>query len=297
MLLGLATMTMLLVTRPSDGSAADPFRAGEHGLSTAFVDNAAARPVIERATSIAAILGLPSAARRAVTHVIDRFGGQTYDEVIEFDQAGRMTGLQRFDEAGALRAAVRFGWIGAGGPRLQSDDAVRARATELLGGLGVRVAGRARTGPGRVVPAPSAGGWTVDWDRVADGVRVPGDGLRIQVWPDGSFHGLSVSERGLAPRPATLIEQSTAARIASGHLDRWLPPGNRGQAGIGRTELVWAPPTDTFAPDRPDAPGSVLRLAWRVTVTTSGDFADRIRAIEIDIDAGDGSLLGGDILE
>jgi hypothetical protein len=34
-----------------------------------------------------------------------------------------------------------------------------------------------------------------------------------------------------------------------------------------------------------------------VTVTTSGDFADRIRAIEIDIDAGDGGLLGGDILE
>src|SRR5204863_4028214 len=145
--------------------------------------------VIERASNSAAALGLPRAARRSATHVVDRFGGQPYDEVTEFDDQGHMSALQRFDAAGRIRAAVRFGWIGDGGPALTSKDAVGARAGVLARAVGVPV-----SGAGRILPAPSGAGWTVAWERTVDGARVLGDGIRIHLWPDGSLHSLSVAE-------------------------------------------------------------------------------------------------------
>jgi hypothetical protein len=55
-------------------------------------------------------------------------------------------------------------------------------------------------------------------------------------------------------------------------------------------------PNDTFEPTRPDAPAEVRRLAWVVSVRTSGPLAEALRGLEVSIDAGDGSLLGGDVL-
>ena len=61
-------------------------------------------------------------------------------------------------------------------------------------------------------------------------------------------------------------------------------------------ELAWVAPNDLFAKAGADAPGATLRLAWLVTVEASGSLADQWRRLEIHLDAGDGSLLGGDIL-
>ena len=63
--------------------------------------------------------------------------------------------------------------------------------------------------------------------------------------------------------------------------------------GLG---LAWVPPNDTFAPAAPDAPSATLRLAWVARVTTSGALTENLRALEVYIDAGDGSVIGGDIL-
>jgi hypothetical protein len=130
-----------------------------------------------------------------------------------------------------------------------------------------------------------------------DGVPVPGDGLRIQLWPDGSVHGLTRSERALADRPAAALDAVRARSIAEAQLGTWFRGGVGGGMTIAGLGLAWVPPNDTFAPAGPDAPDSVLRLAWVVRATASGQLTDTLRALEIYVDAGSGAVIGGDILE
>ncbi len=162
------------------------------------------------------------------------------------------------------------------------------------------IASPARSGsiPAGVAAAERRGtnGWSVRWDRIVDGVPVPGDGLRVQLWPDGSFHGLAATEHRLATRPSSTISVSSAEMTAGRLLDRWISSPDRASARIGATALAWVAPNDTFEPARPDAPADVRRLAWVVSVRTSGPLADVLRGLEVWIDAGDGSLLGGDVL-
>jgi hypothetical protein len=56
-------------------------------------------------------------------------------------------------------------------------------------------------------------------------------------------------------------------------------------------------PNDTFSDPVPVAPAGTLRLAWVVRVTNSGALAERVAGLELAFDAGDGSPLGGDVLE
>ena len=125
---------------------------------------------------------------------------------------------------------------------------------------------------------------------------VPGDGLRLQLWPDGSFHGLAVSEHPLAARPATTIPAAAAEATVGALLDRWIPAAARRDARIAGAALAWVAPNDTFEPARPDAPAEVRRLAWVVSVRSTGPLAGPLRGLEVSIDAGDGTLLGGDVL-
>jgi hypothetical protein len=134
----------------------------------------------------------------------------------------------------------------------------------------------------------------VAWDRTVAGV--PGDGLRIQLWPDGSVHGITRSERVLAPRPGVLLDEASVRLSAEAQLDRWFHGNARREVTMAGLALAWMPPNDTFAPVGPDAPGAVLRLAWVARVTTSGGLIDNLRGHEIYLDAGDGSTFGGDIL-
>jgi hypothetical protein len=266
----------------AEAVAARPFLAGEQGIVETPLASVAA-------TRTGTLLGLPTAARRSAARVLDRFGGRTYDEIAEYDARNRLVSLQRFDTAGRLLAAVRFGLRGDGGPAL-SGAAARVRAEGLATTLGLEAAGAAR-----VVAAPSNAGWSVAWERVVGGIPVPGDGLRIQLWPDGSVHGLARSERVLAPRPTVLLDEVHARSIVVAQLATWFHRGRRDVALAG-VSLAWVPPNDTFAPAAPDAPSAVLRLAWVAKVTTSGALAENLRALEVYIDAGDGSVIGGDIL-
>lgn len=276
----------------ANGSTAEAFRAGELGISEAPLPGAIAAARVDLAARTASILGLPAATRRTATRVADEFGGRTYDEVTEYDAGDRLVSLQRFDVGGRLLAAVRFGWRSAGGAALAGETAVRQRAERLAVTLGL-----APGGVPRVVTAPSGAGWTVAWDRTVDGVAVPGDGLRIQLWPDGSVHGLSRSERALADRPAGLLDAARARSLAEAQLGTWFGGDARGHMAISGLSLAWVPPNDTFAPAGPDAPGAVLRLAWVVRAGASGPLAESLRALEIYLDAGTGAVIGGDILE
>lgn len=276
----------------SDAGAAEAFRAGELGVAEAPLPAGIAAARVDLAARTASILGLPAATRRTATRVVDQFGGRTYDEVTEYDARDRLLSLQRFDVDGRLLAAVRFGWHSDGGPSLAGGNAVRQRAERLATALGL-----AMGGVPRVVTVPSGAGWTVAWDRTVDGVPVPGDGLRIQLWPDGSVHGVTRSERTLADRPTGLLDATRARSIAEAQLEAWFRGDARGHMAISGLSLAWVPPNDTFAPAGPDAPGSVLRLAWVVRAGASGSLADSLRALEIYLDAGTGAVIGGDILE
>jgi hypothetical protein len=266
------------------------FQAGEIGVVQVALPAAAATAQIARASRTATVLGLPAATRRSATRVVDRFGGRTYDEIAEYDARDRLLSIQRFDIDGRLLAAVRFGWRAAGTTAL-SGKAARERAGQLASALGLEAAGTPR-----IVAAPSGAGWTVAWDRRVADIQVPGDGLRIQLWPDGSVHGLTRSERTLAPMPAAVLDEARARAVVRGALDRWFTGDARGQVTVTGIALAWVPPNDTFAAGAPDAPSAVLRLAWVARVSASGALSDNLRALDVYVDAGDGSILGGDIL-
>jgi hypothetical protein len=285
-----AAMSALVTGGAGVGSAADPFQAGQRAIAETRVVGAAAAPAIARAAHTAGLLGLAVAARQTVAHVTDRFADGSYDEVTDLDANDRMLALQRFDADGTLVAAMRFGWTGDGGPALRDDAAAGLRAGRLLAAVGSPMGGAPR------VAHAASGGWTVSWTRTVAGIPIPGDGVRVQLWSDGSLHGLSRTERELAAAPSVTLDRGTVRRLVDEQLDRWFPGPTRGLVVVTSIDLAWVAPNDTFAPSRPDAPGSVLRLAWLIRVATTGTLGDSLRALEIYLDAGDGSLLGGDVL-
>ncbi len=243
-----------------------------------------------RATGHERNLGLVTPARRTVQRVVDRRETRTYVEVTDLDGRGRPLAVLRYGTDGQLGAAVRLGWVVGRGRPLGTAAEAEAAGIRL-----VRAVGTEPAGPPQATRW-SGGGWTVAWPRVADGIPVPGDGLRVQLWADGSFHALASSERPLAARPAATRARAEAEAAVGRLLDRWIPVGSRAATRIVDAALAWVAPNDTFEAARPDAPGDVLRLAWVVRVQTGGSLAGALRGLEVAIDAGDGSLLGGDVL-
>jgi hypothetical protein len=289
-LLILAALGLLVtgLARPADAS--DSYVAGGDATRVVRLTPALVRPVTDRAVRHEKILGLPAAARRTIERVIDRRGHRTYDEVTDLDARGRPVAVLRYATDGRIVAATRLGWKPGNGRSLAGGpDAIRA-ADRLARSLGVVPAGKA------TAEQRGANGWFVRWARVVDGIPVPADGLRVQLWPDGSFHGLAASEHPLATPPKTTIPAATAEAAVTTLLDRWIPASSRKNARIVGSALAWIAPNDTFEPARPDAPAEVRRLAWVVSVRMTGTLAGSLRALEVSIDAGDGTLLGGDVL-
>jgi hypothetical protein len=289
-LLALGALGLLVtgLVRPADAS--DPYVAGSDANRVARLSDVVAAATIDRAAAHERVLGLPAAAKRTVDRVVDRRGHRTFDEVTDLDGRGRPVAVLRYAVDGRLLAATRLGWRPGTGRALPGRlDAVRA-ADRLARSLGIVPVGAA------VADGRGTNGWSVRWQRVLDGVPVPGDGLRVQLWPDGSFHGLALAEHALAARPSSTIAATVAQATVTGLLDRWIPAGHRGEVRITGAALAWVAPNDTFEPARPDAPAEIRRLAWVVSVRSSGALAQSLRALEVSIDVGDGSLLGGDVL-
>src|SRR5438552_3089424 len=86
-----------------------------------------------------------------------------------------------------------------------ADPSAAARATTLA-----RAAGLVPSGRPDVRRAAGAGGWSISWQRLVDGVPVRGDGLRLTLWPDGGLHGLTRTERPLAPAPSRVLDAAAA---------------------------------------------------------------------------------------
>jgi hypothetical protein len=274
----------------SVGDAASPFVAGGPVTDRTPVAGDRAAVALARAADVRARLGLPSPATSRVERVVDRFDGSAYDEVTESDATGRALGLHRFDARGRLVGSVAFGWQAAGGPRLPNAAAARARGSRLATNLGLDAAGTPD-----VQAAPDDTGWTLTWSRNVDGVPVPGDGVRVDLWPDGRMHAIVRTERPLAARPITTLDEATARARGTAMLGTLF--GDRtDQVAITTLALAWVAPNSAFDPTGPDAPGTTLRLAWVVEARTSGPLADELRAVKLFLDAGTGALIGGDVL-
>ncbi len=275
---------------PGPGTAASPFAAGQAATARAPVGAAGAAVAAIRAARDGRALGLPNGSKAAVENVTDRFLGVTYTEVTASDPTAGPVAMTRYDAGGQLLAAIRFGWHASSGPALGSPAAAEARAKALLRGIGL---GRDLAA---TVGSASDGGWIARWPRSVAGVPVMGDGVTVSLFADGTLRSIARSERPLSAAPAATLPEGEARRLANDRLDGWLRPADRAQARIVSVAPAWVAPNDAFAPAGPDAPAPVLRLAWVVTVRTDGALAERFRALEMYLDAGDGALLGGDLL-
>ena len=268
---------------------ADPFVAG--GRSTRVVDLPVSQAdrAIARGRQLAAALGLPGVSQRA-QRLDDRFEHRTYDEVTSLDATGREVAIARFETDGTVAMALALGWHPGHG------SAVDRTAAEARGLALVRAAGIDVGSQPTVLASAGSGGWSIGWSRVVDGVPVRGDGVRVALWPDGSFHGLSRIQRPLAAQPSRPI----AANAARTSAETWIA-GRYGPSaadlGVVAVERAWVAPNDTFTANGFDAPAETLRLAWVVRFDSHGPVADRLRSLEVWVDAGDGSLLGGDVVE
>lgn len=281
---GFAILGLALIGA-AGGQASDPFRAG--GLSTRPVATNAGDldGAVARGRDVARALGLPAATGRAV-RLDDLFDHRQYDEVTTLDAAGREIAVVRIGRDGTVGMAVALGWNHRAGRAIDASTAT-THAQGFARAVGIALADRPD-----VRPSAGAGGWSVAWPRVVGGVPVRGDGVRVLVWPDGTFHGLTRSERPLAAAPARQLTateaRAAAARVVAARL------GAGAEVRVVGTEQAWVAPNDLFDPAAADAPAATLRLAWIVRFDAHGATAERVRAIEIWLDAGDGRLLGGD---
>jgi hypothetical protein len=287
-LVALAGLGVAAVGVPSS-QGGDPFVAG--GRSTRPLDLSISQAERARAhgRQLAAALGLPGVSQR-VERLDDRFEHRTYDEVTSLDAAGHELAIARFETDGTVAMALVLGWQPRQGTPVGRATA-EARGTDIVRAVGLEVAGRPS-----VLASSGSGGWSISWQRVVGGAPVRGDGIRVALWVDGSFHGLSRAQRPLAEAPAHPI----AARVARTTAEAWAAARYGVAAAdvrVSAVEPAWVAPNGAFDPKGPDAPAETLRLAWVVRFEPHGSLAGRFRSIEAWLDAGDGSLLGGDVIE
>jgi hypothetical protein len=250
----------------------------------------AAAPVVALATEVETRLGIPAPAGRSVERITDTVTGLTLDEVMDLDAGGTPTGISRFDLGGQLVSSVRLGFVSPAGPSISAGSAAGI-AAGILTGLHMAAPGTAAVTP------RAAGGWLVRWVRRVAAVPVPGDGLAVQLDGDGAFHGIVRTQHRLAKIPAVLIDPARVRLLTAARLDKWFTADVRADASVSSPALAWVAPNDTFGDAIPAGTGSVVRLAWIVRVTTRGPLAERLAGLELAFDAGDGTPLGGDILE
>ena len=270
-------------------TAADPFIAGQPaGRPSALPDGG--RAAVGAARGLLEALDLPAPAAASAERVEDRLDAATYDDVTFRDERGRPTLLVRLGADGSLRPLARLD-APAPATRAMPKSQVPGRASAVARAAGLRPAGLP------VVTVDPSSGWAVTWQRVEAGVPVLGDGTWVRLDGDGSVRSVAATASPLAPRPVLVLPEAEARHIAEQELDRLMEPAVRSGVHVAAARLAWVASNDTFEPARPDAPEALRRLAWVVRATASGSAADRLRGLELDIDAGTGRLLGGDVLE
>jgi hypothetical protein len=266
-------------------AASTPWTAGERSSRAVAIPPADLTVARTRADAIRTRLGLPGRAT-TVERIEDRLEGRVFDRITFQDAAGP-SALVELEPNGRPHLVVALGWRGSAGPAAGRNVALRMALAHARA-AGFEVAGRPTI-------LETADGWDIVWERQVDGIPVLGDGVRASVWADGSFHAIVQWEHALAPRPATIIDEGTARSVAAGLFAA--RAGSDRAIVIRSARLAYVRPNDGADPSRPDAPLAEARLAWVVL----GEPADPAKVLfhraEVWLDAGDGSVLGGDVAE
>jgi hypothetical protein len=294
---GLAATADRMVANSAGGSSTgtgtggvDAAKAGPP-VVTATVINADDSPdVFRRAASARDAFGFPVGANRTGKHVHDTNRPTDYDEVEEVDRTGQPLALTQFDPTGRLVAAVRFDRPSVTSPKIDKEAATTA-ATRGLSASGVAVAGQYQADADAVL-----GGWNVHWDRSQDGIKVRGDETRVHVWPDGRIQSVAHVEHPLAAGPADRLGIDDAKKVVNGQFDRWFA-GRASSYAVQQMTLEWVGPNATFDAAKLSAAPAPYRLAWVANVKPSGVAADYVSLVTLYVDAGDGTILGGDVVE
>ncbi|MEA2518119.1 MAG: hypothetical protein QOF49_199, partial [Chloroflexota bacterium] len=171
-LLSGTTLAALLAIGTGSGQAANPFVAGSPSTRMVAAPAGDVARAEGRGKALMAALGIPAASHRAA-RLDDAFEHRTYDEVTSFDGRGKEIAISRFDPAGNVAMAVRLDWQPGTGRRVDASGA--ARGGDAL----ARAAGLTVHGRPEIRPSTGAGGWSISWPRVVNGVAVRGDGIRI----------------------------------------------------------------------------------------------------------------------
>ncbi len=234
--------------------------------------------------------GFPVGVKKVGRHIHDGIENLDIDEVSEIGSNGQPLALTQFDGAGRLMTAVRFDITASPAVRITGDVAIKT-AQRGLAASGLAVIGEARTSSNSI-----DGGWDVHWARAAEGLTVRGDETRVHLWANGRIQTVARVEHQLAPAPARRLSQPDARGVVNGLLDKWF-----GKGGVRYTvtdmDVEWVGPNATFDASKLNTAPAPYRQSWVVNVKPTGEAADYIRLITLYVDAGDGTVIGGDVVE
>jgi hypothetical protein len=261
---------------------------GPARVEVALAGDAEAR-LLARHGQIRDALGFPAGKNRGAWHVKDGFNHTEFDEVTEMAAGGEMLSVTQFDARG-LRLAVRLDKPAASRAGLKQDKAVKV-AEQAVRRAGLPL------GPVAVAEADTvSGGLVVRWARTEDGVPVRGDEIRVALRPDGRIASLSRVDHELAASGRKAIGSARAVEIARGILDGWSGQ-SESDYEIQRATLEWVEPNGIFDPDRVNSVAGPYRQAWVVIAKPTGAAGEQLHLLALFVDAGDGSLIGGDTVQ
>jgi hypothetical protein len=121
---------------------------------------------------------------------------------------------------------------------------------------------------------------------VQDGFAVRGDETRVHVWQDGRIESVARVEHKLAAAPSRSL----------GQVDAW-SSGEDTSYAVQGMDVEWVGPNAMFEPSKVGAAPGPYRLAWVANIKPSGPASEYVRLITLYVDAGNGAVIGGDIVE
>ena len=279
-----------MVAAPQPSGGFDQAVVGDPARFETALDANAEAVVLARAGKIRDALRFPVGARHASKHVRDGFEHAEYDEISEIDMAGRITSVTQFDAQGRLRAAVRLDSAPGVGPKVTREAAIKsAQRSAAAAGLAVAM-------PSATEVDQANGGWTIHWARLQDGVQVRGDETRVHLWPDGRIQSLARVEHDLASSPDRRIGSDQATQVVTTTFNQWFA-GRDSSHTIQSLGLEWVGPNGAFDPARITDSPQPYRLAWVANVKPTGTAANYVWLVSVYVDAGDGTIIGGDVVE
>jgi hypothetical protein len=279
-----------MVAAPQPSGGFDQAVVGEPTRFETTLDANAETVVLARAGKVRDALGFPVGAKHTSRHVRDGFEQAEYDEVSEVDAAGRITSITQFDGRGQLRAAIRLDSAPRAGLNVTRKTAIdSARRSALAAGLAV-------DSPSGTEVDQANGGWTIRWARLQDGIRVRDDETLVHLWSDGRIQSLARVVHDLASPPDRRIGSDQARQVVGTTFDQWFAGRNSGYT-IQSVGLEWVGPNGVFDPARITDSPQPYRLAWVANVKPTGTAANYVWLITVYVDAGDGTIIGGYVVE